>query len=96
MDESVKGEGEVLKEVEREQLLKKAKQLLDDEIYQSIHIDTASTLDSVQLELGKQLEQASQVEKVHIPEAPMVEKAPDIEKTADFERVEIDRPDNLF
>lgn len=96
MDESVKGEGEVLKEVEREQILKKAKQLLDDEIYQSIHIDTASTLDSVQLELGKQLEQASQVEKVHIPEAPMVEKAPVIEKAADFERVEIDGPDNLF
>lgn len=76
-DESIKTEeksfAEILEETSREQLLKKAKDLLNDDIYQSIHIESAAALEEAPvIEKAAEIEKPAQIDKVE------VEKCPDI------------------
>jgi len=61
-NDALKDASEILKEADREHLLEKAKQLLQDEIYQSIHIEEAKQLEKVSVDEAPQLESAAAIE----------------------------------
>lgn len=71
---------DILQEVSREQLLERAKKLLQDDIYQSIHIESAAAVEPVKVEPSKHLEKANEIEK-----------AAEIERASMIDKVEVER-----
>lgn len=68
-----KSEREILEGAGREQLLRKAKELLDDDIYKSIQIEAATTI-----EKAPEIEAATTIEKAPTIDSVEVEKCPDL------------------
>lgn len=81
-----KSEREILEAASREQLLRKAKEMLDDDIYTSIQIETASTH-----EKAPEIEPVSTYEK-----APQIDAASAIEKAPNIESVVVEKCPDLF